>query len=402
MIEVFEVQGESWYVQAYLDKIDKANRKAKRAGLPAGFSAVITDTVRVTRERGGIRFDVEEQVLEISGDSQSKPGWSFGATVDWSNEGGQPVLHILPTYDGPTLPRPTSKVCEHCNTVRSRKETFLVVGPDNAVKQVGRQCLTAFTGIPLGWVSLAQGVAASDDDDYWSSGFKVDPSFDLRSTLRLSIGLIDALGFVSRNAAENSGGRSTRDDFRLVWYGPPRGDGVWEREQQARFAWVIARMAERTRGEPEVTEEIDKVIAWGASLSGSDSDYLQNLHAVLGAERIGVRSLGYTISAPAAWRRTVEREAKRAAAKAERTEVVEGRRTITGTVKRLRTDDYGYGPTLKALVETEAGEVLWGSVPRSIDEVMEGQQVTFTATVARKDGDPTFGLWKRPTKASIL
>lgn len=401
MIEVFEVQGEPWYIQAYLDKIDKANRKAKRAGLPAGFSAIITDTVKVTRERGGLKFDVEEQVLEISGDSQSKPGWSFAATVDWSNEGGQPVLHTLPTYDGPTLPRPTSKVCEHCNTVRSRKETFLVVGPDNAVKQVGRQCLTAFTGIPLGWVSLAQGVAKSDDD-YWASGFKIDPSFDLRSTLRLAISLIDALGFVSRNAAEQRGTRSTRDEFRLLWYGPPKGDGVWEREERKHFEWLVERLKERTRTDDEVTEEIDKIIAWGASLDSADSDYLQNLHAVLGAERVGVRSLGYTISAPAAWRRTVEREAKRAAAKAKRTTVVEGRRVITGTVKRLRTDDYGYGPTLKALIETEAGEVLWGSVPRAIDQVMEGQQVTFTATVAQKQGDPTFGLWKRPTKASIL
>lgn len=401
MIEVFEVQGEAWYIQAYLDKIDKANRKAKRAGLPAGFSATITDTVKVTRERGGIKFDVEEQVLEISGDSQSKPGWSFAATVDWSNEGGQPVLHTLPTYDGPTLPRPTSKVCEHCNTVRSRKETFLVVGPDRQVKQVGRQCLTAFTGIPLGWVSLAQGVAKSDDD-YWSSGFKVDPSFDLRSTLRLAISLTDALGFVSRNAAEQRGVRSTRDEFALLWYGPPKGDTVWEREERAHFDWLVETLAKRTRTDEEVTEEIDKIIAWGATLDTADSDYLQNLHAVLGAERIGRRSLGYTISAPASWRRTVQREAKRAEAKAKRTEVVEGRRVITGTVKRLRTDDYGYGPTLKALVETDAGEVLWGSVPAAIDEVMEGQRVTFTATVAQKQGDPTFGLWKRPTKASIL
>ena len=89
MIEVFEVQGEAWYIAAYLDKIDKANRKAKRAGLPAGFSAVITGTTMVTRERGGLK----EGPLQGPSGSGDHRHWRLPARRKWGTAGAISTTH---------------------------------------------------------------------------------------------------------------------------------------------------------------------------------------------------------------------------------------------------------------------------------------------------------------------
>lgn len=82
--------------------------------------------------------------------------------------------------------------------------------------------------------------------------------------------------------------------------------------------------------------------------------------------------------------------------------VVEGKIIVMGEVKRAYHKETPYGSRFVMIVEDDRGFRLWGSVPRAVSGVEEGDRVEFSANVEKSDRDETFGFYKRPTKASIL
>lgn len=101
--------------------------------------------------------------------------------------------------------------------------------------------------------------------------------------------------------------------------------------------------------------------------------------------------------------RDIEREVEREERMANTPPVPEGRTELTGEVVKLKWQDSDFGGAYKMLVEASEGFRVWGTVPRSIeDDVHEGDAVTFTATVEASKDDPTFGFFKRPTKAALV
>lgn len=81
-----------------------------------------------------------------------------------------------------------------------------------------------------------------------------------------------------------------------------------------------------------------------------------------------------------------------------------GKVEVEGVVVSTRWQDSDYGAgCLKALVASDAGWRVWTTVPASIvDATDKGDRIRFTATLTPKDGDPTFAIARRPTKASVL
>lgn len=122
--------------------------------------------------------------------------------------------------------------------------------------------------------------------------------------------------------------------------------------------------------------------------------------------------------------RKIAFEAKKQAEKDTLIPVLEGKIEITGKVVSKKWQDSGFGPysgSLKILILDDRGFKVWGTAPKSINDITSywneetqtyridpmrdvdlGDRVTMTATVTRSDKDETFGFYKRPTKASIL
>jgi len=382
----------TWAVGLMADKVAKANRKAARNGLGEPFALTIIATREWVEESPyGAKITRSESDVAVTGDSPSLPGWAFAATIDWTLE--SPVINTSPFYSGPTLPRPESKICEHCGTVRSRNETFLVTGPDGAVSQVGRQCLTVFTGISPGWVSLADSLEV-DEDDFASYG-SGDYLYSVQSVLGLGIRLVDALGYVSKSKAEDLGQVSTTARFIVAH------DGARTAQDREIEASNNAALATRSRSDEAVATEVAAIIAWGATLDGSD--YLLNLRAVLGERGwLSQRHLGYGLSSVATFRRATEQAARVAVQRAERSPVVEGRGVITGTVLSVEVRESNFGPQVKCRIAVDNGSVLWGTLPRAIESATPGDTVEFVATVTASGNDPTFGFFARPVKAKII
>ena len=79
-----------------------------------------------------------------------------------------------------------------------------------------------------------------------------------------------------------------------------------------------------------------------------------------------------------------------------------GRVVIEGVILSTKPQESAYGTTWKMLVEGDGWKV-WGSIPSEIFQPAEkGVRVRFTATVEPSQDDPSFGFYKRPTKAEIV
>lgn len=106
----------------------------------------------------------------------------------------------------------------------------------------------------------------------------------------------------------------------------------------------------------------------------------------------------------AAVRKGPAQEAARAARAAEAAQAgpvpTGSRLLIEGEVLTTKWQESMYGGALKMLVKLANGSKVWGSVPSSI-EVAKGDTVRFNANVEASNDDPSFGFFKRPTKATV-
>ena len=383
----------TWTVAAWTEKVAKANRKAARNGLGEPFAITVLGTRETFQRIGTLRVPAHESQITITGDSPALPGWSYAAAVDWSLS--EPVVNVSPFFTGAgPLPRPATKHCDHCGTIRSRTATHLVVGPEGQVQQVGSSCLTAYTGITVGWVAIL-GTLTENDDPIFS---RFDPFYSPKEVLTLGIAIVDALGYWSQAKAADNGQVTTRDRFTIAFNGPRDS-----RDRTINEA-TIAAINTRSRADSDVEAEAAAIIAWAATLSSASSDYLQNVGAILSdpTQWIGNRHLGYALSAIPAYRRETARNAERAAQVATRTPVVEGRQVIVGKIESVRSEQTQFGWQTKARITTDAGFVVWGTLPAAIIDATPGTRVELTATVTASSSDPTFGFYSRPSKAKVL
>jgi len=106
--------------------------------------------------------------------------------------------------------------------------------------------------------------------------------------------------------------------------------------------------------------------------------------------------------------RKAEWDAAREAEHAAADPIGEGRQVVTGEVLSLKLVSSMYGDTTKMVVRDDRGFKVYGTVPQSLwDEIYEtdtglqGQRVSFTATVSPSPDDEKFGFFKRPSKAAL-
>jgi hypothetical protein len=409
----------AWAVPAMLDKVAKANRKAARAGIDGFYTAETTLYTEVVsywdhaKGQRAVRHDRMGRV-DVYGQTLSVDGWTFAATVDWSL--GEAIVRTVP---GMEVAIPTTRGCEHCGSERHRKDTFIVIAEDGTQRQVGRNCLTAYTGIPVGWVSLWEPKGMTVEVGFGMSG---DKSRYTRDALALCAAIVRLHGYTSRKAVMEAGEHSklTATSSRVMTYLYP--DAKFRTEADA---WIQANVTEADYA------TADSVLAWGAQ--GVDGNYGHDLRVILGSESITHRHVGLLASAITGQQRQAEGEAKWAAKRAEwaaekaereaaevHAPAPEGATTVVGTIVSTREQDgFAYGSVeYKMLVKADAGYKVWATIPAAImDRVgsdddgwggtvkgigdLVGKRIEFTATLCPKSDDPEFAIGKRARKATL-
>jgi len=121
-------------------KIEALARRAAKLGSPDVGMEILEGYQDITNPDGTVTRLCR---VRITGEAPRLNGWRFVAKLQHLSEGN--VVRAVPGEDVPGRFSTAEPWCEHCNTRRHRKDTFVVARGDE-YKQVGSSCLADFTG----------------------------------------------------------------------------------------------------------------------------------------------------------------------------------------------------------------------------------------------------------------
>lgn len=295
------------------DKFAKLGRRAKKCGLPPPtYNVFKEEPVRlerkneVTGEKEVKAYILHYITVDPGCNVVKVEGWTFVATIQHTEEGN--IIRQVGEKEIPTKYRQVTQLCEHCNTNRNRKDTYILHNEStNDYKQVGRNCLADFFGHDaLMYAERAQYLvdiadmtdAEGDSEGGWGGGRgELHDPLDLY--LEIVAEVIQKNGWMSgtRARAMDRPYASTAN-IALEYLRPPR-------DRDAYNKWL------RTRPfDPPVSEESKKLahdaMEWAANLEGEEiSEYLHNIRVVARREVCGGREYGLAASIVAAYQKHI-------------------------------------------------------------------------------------------------
>jgi len=125
-------------------KIETIQRKCNKYGFQFSYQR-IGETYKGFKDSDGVYHENGKYIIvEVEGIARHE-GWEFIATIEHHPEGNI-IRQYATDVEVPEKYRHTDAICEHCNTSRRRKDTYLVLNRETGEwKQVGKSCLKEFT-----------------------------------------------------------------------------------------------------------------------------------------------------------------------------------------------------------------------------------------------------------------
>lgn len=354
-------------------KVSKVNARAAKRGWNGRLTIDARREVIKEENSAGIEVSRVVYMTVITGDAPCYEGWTFLAVLDWHSAGGELITRVSPgvELDG-VIDRSSLRPgeCDHCGTIRDRKDIYLVRNDQGQLKQVGSSCIKDF----LGWSVLPAFVSQDESDDLYESmpsGARwVD--FEVETVLTVAWALIKRDGFKPASFY----GDSTKSATMTVL--DPRTDKERQFAQEARALVGEAR---------EQAHQIRAYILSDETFPAA-SEYAVNLKTALRAEYVTSRLFGLVASAPQAWAKSVERDLT---VRAERESVCNewigqagDKLEIEVTVKSIRPIDGDWGTSyLYTMSDPDGHVVKWFSSSKALGGDVTGQAVRIKGTVKK-------------------
>lgn len=245
------------------------------------------------------KFEVKHADLRLPG------GWRFLGVVE-HDTGGENIIKSLCDDEesarlGLEVYRKAANICDHCNTNRRRKTTYLVQSKDGEVRQVGTRCVKDYLGhnVARGLGTFTLLSDACDLDWGPTEGYK--PWWDLREVVAVAYHEIEENGWLSRSKSMT--GHGTADDVATRFY-----DRLHHHKL---IANALAKYGDKA----------DKAIAWAKGIT-DNSEYLQNLKVLADVGATHPRRIGYAASIPVAYGRAERERRKRERRRDENAEAI--------------------------------------------------------------------------------
>lgn len=245
------------------------------------------------------------------GEAPVLDGWSLVSVIDHTTdpEIGNLIKNV-PGKETPPEYRKSGPLCQHCNSMRRRHETFLIV-KDGEYKQIGRNCLADFCRSPEMAANLvhsaeylfsAEGLLGdAEGDDY--CGGRTERYYPIEGVLTLARRLIRQLGWVSRKEAEERYTTATASWVTSIT--------TWDEWKKNAPRDVIAAFENGCDEDVEIAAQALQWIRDKRAEADTLNDYIYNLLVVCSQERIPVKHFGLACSLISAWMRDQEREIER-------------------------------------------------------------------------------------------
>jgi len=310
-LQVFEIPAE--HMPGLLHKLATLSKKSERI-LGKSINLDVLHELHKPRSRindFGRRVDVLDSdgnpcldvyyAVTIDAETPKINGWTFVATIDHSTSAGN-IIRNNPNAacEIPEMYRTVKPVCDHCDKIRSRRDTFLLrCDATGEFKQIGRQCIRDFIGYDVtSVVAMAEIVSsatpsASDGDSDWSGGMRDRRYIMVKTYLTHVAAVVRTVGWISRKDAEFGRGIATAGHAHTNMFPPPKvGRNSYER---------IAITAKDV-------ETAEAALAYGLSLANSDREFDYKLGVLSQETMIEHRNTGLLAALVPAYFRHIERE----------------------------------------------------------------------------------------------
>ncbi len=238
--------------------------------------------------------------------------WEFVATVD--HHENRNVIRNIIDIEIPERYWTSDCYCEHCSTVRRRKDTFLIHNTvTGEFKQVGRSCLRDFTGgydaeLVASYISmhdsLIEGEEYNPDGAFY--GF-FNQYRDLDNVLKMSKSIIAKMGFVA-----SSSETAHPSKFVLIDFEDLLDRGVSKFNEYIVDAGVFKYYEDFNND--EYIQNLKKYYLD----SEETSAYMNNMKTLFSSNYCKSKDYGYIVSAVFSYDREIEKREQRALAEAKR------------------------------------------------------------------------------------
>lgn len=340
---------------------------------------------------------VPHLAIEVTGDTPKLAGWEFAAVLEADAETGKMIIRKLPSFKRalPTQYRTCEQGCDHCQTNRWRKLTYVVAHDDGGFKQVGSTCLGDFLGTKSPhslafqaeyWLNINDLVANCRNMEGGGGGSH-EVLVGMDDFVARAFAVVRTLGWMGKGKAqeiEQKEGRAvtpTADHVRRLLLAPLR-----ERQTPQ---WKD--LNDKTAITPEDMDNARLALEYvrGWKDANVRSDYEHNLRVAVAGELMPIRRAGIVASIARVWSRKQENEPRKAAAQGHVGQPGQKVRGLAVTVEKVIPCQGMYGLSLiHKMVTPDGKKLVWFS---SGTRLPEGKIIGISATVKDHKTDPKWG-----------
>lgn len=280
-------------------KLATIQNKCNKYGCEFTYKQAGDEFRTVTTEEGE---DITARFILVEAEGIAKVnGWEFVATIEHNNPTN--IIRAFRTeYQVPDRFYTTAPICEHCNSKRNRKDTYLIRNTETGeFKQVGKSCLKDFTN-GLSAEAVAQYVSYFDEliKGEAPTGGHYAVYYPITEVMQLAVEAVNLYGYQKSTSPyeENySAQQSTKQVVIDMLYGSTYAT------KHIKKGFNVNREGNK--------EKADSVLAFVAQMENK-LGYVSNLKTLCSNEYCQPRDLGIVVSAVACYNREIEYQAKKA------------------------------------------------------------------------------------------
>lgn len=338
-------------------------------------------------EENGVKFSRRFILVEVEGTAIVN-GWQFLATIQHL-PGGKVITKADAYIEIPNRFYSGDPICEHCNSKRYRKDTYIVYNQETKeYKQVGKSCLKEYTnGLSAELVAqyLSYFDTLEDAENYFPASYSAGQKYyDVTELLEVAVETVKHFGYVPSSFE----GYTTKARCSDYFYYLTEGWAITpDFKEKIRMDLAAVKFNHKSDSSVGLAKEITKFIREHEA----DSEYIRNLQSIVGSRFVSARNFGLLISAVKAYDREVEKQRREAAKAEERAKLSNssfqgavGQKLtfIAESVKCLSCIDGMYGYQYFWQMTDAAGNVYTWSTGNGLDPE---KKYTVTGTVKKHE-----------------
>lgn len=268
--------------------VKKLQNKAKKIGNGNVNYNIVNETFETVDKMIFKFFTIELTGIE----TPIINGWEFVATIDHTSLKNTNIINKISTFEGnvPTKYHTANQHCDHCNSDRYRKDTYILFNAENnEYKQVGKSCLRDFLGHKdieayASYLELIGEKIWSNEEDWCYIGSARPKHITVKEWLEMTKEIVNKYGYVSKQKSEEFLIPSTTNEVENQIFGSQQLKDELERKGQ-----LITDITQKTK---------DYVVDLINYIKNIDpkNDYESNIKAIANDDVMSLRIRGYATS----------------------------------------------------------------------------------------------------------